>query len=83
MHTAARPEWYQRIDAVHELTDGRLVATERDGHPDSIAEAFRRRITGLELQQIIGGGRGLWRYLRFSPPSTAWAVWLLDHEPAA
>ena len=50
---------YQRIDAVHELTDGRLVATERDGHPDSIAEAFRRRITVLELQQIIG--RGLWR----------------------
>ena len=52
-------QWYQRIDAVHELTDGRLVATERDGHPDSIAEAFRRRITVLELQQIIG--RGLWR----------------------
>ena len=47
-------QWYQRIDAVHELTDGRLVATERDGHPDSIAEAFRRRITVLELQQIIG-----------------------------
>ena len=54
-------QWYQRIDAVHELTDGRLVATERDGHPDSIAEAFRRRITVLELQQIIGRGRGLWR----------------------
>jgi hypothetical protein len=49
------------LDAVHELTDGRLVATERDGHPDSIAEAFRRRITVLELQQIIGRGRGLWR----------------------
>ena len=46
---------------MHELTDGRLVATERDGHPDSIAEAFRRRITVLELQQIIGRGRGLWR----------------------
>ena len=61
MHTAARPERDQRIDAVHELTDGRLVATERDGHPDSIAEAFRRRITVLELQQIIGRGRGLWR----------------------
>ena len=29
--------------------------------PDSIAEAFRRRITVLELQQIIGRGRGLWR----------------------
>ena len=54
-------QWYQRIDAVHELTDGRLVATERDCHPDSIAEAFRRRITVLELQQIIGRGRGLWR----------------------
>ena len=39
MHTAARRQWYQRIDAVHELTDGRLVATERDCHPDSIAEA--------------------------------------------
>ena len=26
-----------------------------------IAEAFRRRITVLELQQIIGRGRGLWR----------------------
>ena len=49
------------LDAVHELTDGRLVATERDCHPDSIAEAFRRRITVLELQQIIGRGRGLWR----------------------
>ena len=59
MHTAAARQWYQRIDAVHELTDGRLVATERDCHPDSIAEAFRRRITVLELQQIIG--RGLWR----------------------
>ena len=47
------------LDAVHELADGRLVATERDCHPDSIAEAFRRRITVLELQQIIG--RGLWR----------------------
>ena len=46
---------------MHELADGRLVATERDGHPDSIAEAFRRRITVLELQQIIGRGRGLWR----------------------
>ena len=46
---------------MHELTDGRLVATERDCHPDSIAEAFRRRITVLELQQIIGRGRGLWR----------------------
>ena len=34
---------------------------ERDCHPDSIAEAFRRRITVLELQQIIGRGRGLWR----------------------
>ena len=54
-------QWYQRIDAVHELTDGRLVATERDCHPDGIAEAFRRRITVLELQQIIGRGRGLWR----------------------
>ena len=43
---------------MHELTDGRLVATERDCHPDSIAEAFRRRITVLELQQIIGRG---WR----------------------
>ena len=49
------------LDAVHELADGRLVATERDCHPDSIAEAFRRRITVLELQQIIGRGRGLWR----------------------
>jgi hypothetical protein len=29
---------------------------ERDCHPDSIAEAFRRRITVLELQQIIGRG---------------------------
>ena len=46
---------------MHELTDGRLVATERDHHPDTIAEAFRRRITVLELQQIIGRGRGLWR----------------------
>ena len=54
-------QWYRRIDAVHELADGRLVATERDCHPDSIAEAFRRRITVLELQQIIGRGRGLWR----------------------
>ena len=27
----------------------------------SIAEAFRRRITVLELQQIIGVRRGLWR----------------------
>ena len=61
MHTAARPEGYQLIDAVHELTDGRLVATERDCHPNSIAEAFRRRITVLERQQIIGRGRGLWR----------------------
>ena len=52
-------QWYQRIDAVHELADGRPVATERDCHPDSIAEAFRRRITVLELQQIIGRGRGL------------------------
>jgi hypothetical protein len=33
------------LDAVHELADGRLVATERDCHPDSIAEAFRGRIT--------------------------------------
>ena len=49
------------LDAVHELADGRLVATERDCHPDRIAEAFRRRITVLELQQIIGRGRGLWR----------------------
>jgi hypothetical protein len=47
---------YQRIDAVHELTDGRLVATERGCHPDSIAEALRRRITVLERQQIIGRG---------------------------
>jgi hypothetical protein len=54
-------QWYQRIDAVHELADGRLVSAERDYHPDSIAEAFRRRITVLELQQIIGRGRGLWR----------------------
>jgi hypothetical protein len=54
-------QWYQRIDAVHELVDGRLVGAERDYHPDSIAEAFRRRITVLELQQIIGRGRGLWR----------------------
>ena len=46
---------------MHELTDGRLVATERDCHPNSIAEAFRRRITVLERQQIIGRGRGLWR----------------------
>ena len=46
---------------MHELANGRLVATERDGHPDSIAEAFRRRITVLERQQIIGRGRGLWR----------------------
>ena len=60
-------QWYQRIDAVHELTDGRLVATERDCHPDSIAEAFRRRITVLELQQIIGRGRGLWRTAELSP----------------
>ena len=44
---------------MHELTG--LVATERDCHPDSIAEAFRRRITVLELQQIIGRGLGLWR----------------------
>ena len=41
-------QWYQRIDAVHELADGRLVGAERDHHPDSIAEAFRRRITVLE-----------------------------------
>ena len=46
---------------MHELADGRLVGAERDHHPDSIAEAFRRRITVLELQQIIGRGRGLWR----------------------
>jgi hypothetical protein len=39
--------------------DDRLVATERDCHPDSIAEEFRRRITVLELQQVIGRGRGL------------------------
>jgi hypothetical protein len=53
--------WYQRIDAVHELADGRFVAAERDHHPDAIAEAFRRRVTALELQQIIGRGRGIWR----------------------
>jgi hypothetical protein len=53
--------WYQRVDAVHELADGRVVATERDCHPDAIAEMFRHRITTLELQQIIGRGRGLWR----------------------
>ena len=60
-------QWYQRIDAVHELADGRLVGAERDHHPDSIAEAFRRRITVLELQQIIGRGRGLWRTAELSP----------------
>jgi hypothetical protein len=27
----------------------------------SIAEAFRRRVTVLELQQIIGRGCGVWR----------------------
>jgi hypothetical protein len=54
-------QWYQRIDAVHELADGRFVAAERDNHPDAIAEAFRRRITASELQQIIGRGRGIWR----------------------
>jgi hypothetical protein len=56
MHTAARPA----VVPAHRCgarAYGRLVATERDGHPDSIAEAFRRRITVLELQQIIGRGR--------------------------
>jgi hypothetical protein len=53
---------------VHELTDGRLVATERDCHPDSIAEAFRRRITVLELQQIIGAASG-------APPTTRCTCW--------
>jgi hypothetical protein len=43
---------------VHELADGRLVGAERDHHPDSIAEAFRRRITVLELQL---------RRLRYNP----------------
>jgi hypothetical protein len=54
-------QWYQRIDAVHELADGRLVSAERDYHSDTVAESFRRRITTLELQQIICRGRGLWR----------------------
>ena len=54
-------QWYQRIDAVHELADGRFVAAERDHHPDAVAEGFRRRATALELQQIIGRGRGIWR----------------------
>jgi hypothetical protein len=54
-------EWYRRTDAVHELTDGRLVACETDMHPDPIAELFRRRPMVLELQQIIGRGGGMWR----------------------
>jgi hypothetical protein len=53
--------WYQRSDAVHLLQDGRLVPCEADRHPDPIADAFRRRIMALELQQIIGRGRGIWR----------------------
>ena len=63
-------QWYQRIDAVHELADGRFVAAERDHHPDAIAEAFRRRVTALELQQIIGRGRGIWRDRRQSAART-------------
>jgi hypothetical protein len=54
-------EWYQRADALHELADGRLVATEADLHPDRIAELFRRRSMVQEPQQIIGRGRGMWR----------------------
>jgi hypothetical protein len=53
--------WYQRVDATHEMADGRLVTAERDHHPDPIAELFRQRITVLELLQIIGRGRGIRR----------------------
>ena len=54
-----------RLDGGYEGTNNHAysqrMATERDCHPDSIAEAFRRRITVLERQQIIGRGRGLRR----------------------
>jgi hypothetical protein len=56
---------YQRTDTVHELADGRFVATERDRHPDAVAEAFRQRITTLELQQVMSiqafATSNLWR----------------------
>jgi hypothetical protein len=61
---------------VHELADGRFVSTEHDCHPDVIAEAFRQRITTLELQQVIGCGGGIWR-----EGSDALHVLVLTDEP--
>jgi hypothetical protein len=68
--------WYQRTDAVHELADGRFVATERDCHPHAVAEAFRQRITTPELQQVIGRGGGIWRQENDALP-----VLVLTDEP--
>jgi putative DNA primase/helicase len=52
-------KWYPRRDATHLMSDGRLVATETDFHPDPTAEAFRWRACEGELVQIIDRARGV------------------------
>jgi hypothetical protein len=63
-------QWYQRIDAVHELTVGwsLLSATviptaspRRSGAGSPCSSYSRSSAAAVELQQIIGRGRGLWR----------------------
>jgi hypothetical protein len=51
--------WYEKADAVREMTDGTFCAAEADRHPNPVAEAIRWHITEGELIQIIGRARGV------------------------
>ena len=59
--------WYQRAEAMREMTGPQMLAAEADRHPDLIAEAIRWQICEGELLQIIGRGRGVNRREKVTP----------------
>ena len=54
-------QWYEKSDAVREMTEGTFRPAKSARHPNPIAEAIRWEITEGQLVQIIGRPRGVHR----------------------